>query len=58
MPPVANNPPIKVVNLIPILSVRIPAIGERKKVVPIVREPTRAGKTFINMYLLQNDYRN
>lgn len=42
IPTAAISPPIKVVSRIPILSVKMPATGERKKVVPIVREPTKA----------------
>ena len=44
MPPEATAPPTKVVHLIPILSVTIPAIGENKNVEPIAREPTSAEK--------------
>lgn len=41
--PVADSkPPINVVNRIPILSVKTPATGENKKVVPMVNEPTKA----------------
>lgn len=43
-PPAANVPPIKVVRRIPIRSVKIPAIGERKKVAPIHNDVTRAVK--------------
>lgn len=42
MPPVVNIPPINVVILKPILSVRIPDTGDRKNVVPMVSEPTKA----------------
>lgn len=35
-------PPMKVVRRRPILSVRMPEMGDRKNVVPIVSEPTRA----------------
>lgn len=45
IPPAARRPPINVVCLIPILSVRIPAIGDKKNVVPMVRDPTRAEKS-------------
>ena len=38
----AIAPPIKVVVWMPNLSVNIPAIGDRKNVVPIVSEPTKA----------------
>ena len=41
-PPDDNRPPIKVVRRNPILSVKHPATGERRNVVPIVSEPTRA----------------
>jgi hypothetical protein len=44
MPPEAIAPPTNVVHLIPILSVMIPARGEKKNVDPIAREPTSAGK--------------
>jgi hypothetical protein len=44
MPPEAMAPPTNVVHLIPILSVMIPARGEKKNVDPIAREPTSAGK--------------
>lgn len=40
----ANVPPTKVVIRIPILSVRIPATGDSKNVVPIVNDPTSAAK--------------
>jgi hypothetical protein len=42
MPPEAIAPPRNVVHLIPILSVMIPARGEKKNVDPIARDPTRA----------------
>jgi hypothetical protein len=44
MPPEAIAPPTKVVHLIPILSVMIPARGEKKNVDPIARDPTSAEK--------------
>jgi hypothetical protein len=44
MPPEAIAPPINVVHLIPILSVMIPATGEKKNVDPIARDPTSAEK--------------
>lgn len=42
MPLTVRIPPINVVRRRPILSVRIPETGDRKNVVPIVNEPTRA----------------
>jgi hypothetical protein len=42
MPPEASAPPTNVVHLIPILSVMIPARGEKKNVDPIARDPTSA----------------
>jgi hypothetical protein len=42
MPPEAIAPPTNVVHLIPILSVMIPARGEKKNVDPIARDPTSA----------------
>lgn len=41
-PPEDNKPPIRVVRRKPILSVKQPATGERRNVVPIVKEPTSA----------------
>jgi len=38
----AITPPTKVVIWMPNLSVSIPAIGDRKNVIPIVNEPTKA----------------
>lgn len=57
MPPDAKNPPKKVVTRMPSLSVKIPAIGDSKKVIPIVREPTRARnkkKSKINSFVTKN----
>lgn len=42
MPPVAKMPPMNVVVRRPILSVRMPDTGDRKNVVPMVRDPTKA----------------
>lgn len=42
IPPAANIPPMNVVNRSPILSVKIPEMGERRNVVPIVNDPTKA----------------
>ena len=42
IPPAANIPPMNVVNRNPILSVKIPEMGERRNVVPIVNDPTKA----------------
>lgn len=42
MPLDARAPPRKVVIWMPILSVRMPEIGDRKNVVPIVSDPTKA----------------
>lgn len=42
IPPDAIAPPTKVVIWMPNLSVSIPATGDRKNVVPIVSEPTKA----------------
>lgn len=39
---VAIKPPINVVSLIPMRSIRTPAIGDIKNVVPTVKEPTNA----------------
>lgn len=44
-PPEDNKPPINVVSRKPILSVKQPATGDRRNVVPIVREPTSAANT-------------
>lgn len=44
MPVAAMRPPQKVVIWMPNLSMRIPATGDRKNVVPIVNEPTDAEK--------------
>lgn len=42
MPVVVSTPPINVVFCSPSLSTKIPDIGEKRKVAPIVRDPTRA----------------
>lgn len=42
-PLTVNIPPMNVVKRRPILSVKMPDTGDRKNVVPIVNEPTRAG---------------
>lgn len=42
MPLTVRMPPMKVVRRSPILSVRMPETGDRKNVVPMVSEPTRA----------------
>ena len=42
IPAAAKPPPIKVVNRMPILLVSRPATGDKKNVIPIVREPTNA----------------
>lgn len=47
IPPADSSPPNKVVRRNPILSVRTPAIGDRRNVVPIVRDPTKAAKNAI-----------
>lgn len=39
----AIAPPKNVVIWIPILSVRMPEIGDKKNVVPMVNDPTKAG---------------
>jgi len=49
----AIAPPTKVVVWMPNLSVNIPATGERKNVVPIVNEPTKA-ETILPNYLMNN----
>lgn len=44
MPDVVSNPPMKVVVRKPSLSTNIPDTGEKKKVAPIVSDPTSAVK--------------
>lgn len=44
MPPDVRIPPISVVKRSPILSVKMPEIGDKKNVVPMVKEPTNAEK--------------
>lgn len=54
IPPEAIRPPMNVVNLIPILSVKIPATGDRKNVVPIVSDPTSAKQTYTHLLIKQS----
>jgi hypothetical protein len=52
MPPEAIAPPTNVVHLIPILSVMIPARGEKKNVDPIASDPTSAERKKTYSYKL------
>lgn len=50
MPLAAIAPPANVVRRMPNLSVRIPATDEKKKVVPMVSEPTNAKRRKVIHY--------
>lgn len=51
MPQVTRRPPTNVVKRNPIRSVRMPEIGDKKNVVPMVSEPTRAASNQENIQI-------